>query len=142
MTYASVEELLADARSRLTRLSAAEAHQLAERAEAQIVDIRPGWQRARDGEVPGSVIIERNHLEWRLHPESGAALRLANFTTKWIVLCTEGYTSSLAAASLVSLGLDATDIDGGITAWRAAGFPVNPSATEVEQIVAAPEPGR
>ena len=93
---------------------------------AVIVDIRPAWQRLADGEIPGSVVVERNHLEWRLHPASGAALPLAHDGQEWIVVCTEGYTSSLAAASLRSLGLDATDIVGGIHGWRAAGLRVVP----------------
>jgi rhodanese-related sulfurtransferase len=102
---------------------------------ALIVDIRPAWQRQDDGEIPGSVIVERNHLEWRLHPASGANLPQATDGQEWIVVCTEGYTSSLAASALVSLGLPAGDIVGGIHAWRAAGLPVVPGATRVEQQV-------
>jgi rhodanese-related sulfurtransferase len=94
-----------------------------------------------DGEIPGSVVIERNHLEWRLHPGSGASLPLATDEQEWIVLCTEGYTSSLAAASLRSLGLDATDIVGGIHAWRRAGLPTTDGPTPVEQVV-DPSPHR
>lgn len=122
--FASVDALLADARSRLVRVSP---HQAAHRTRrgARLVDIRPQWQREADGVVPGALHVERNHLEWRLHPESGAALPEATWEAEWIVLCTEGFTSSLAAAALRSLGLDATDVVGGIYAWRAAGLPVD-----------------
>jgi rhodanese-related sulfurtransferase len=133
-TYASVDELLASARRGLDRVTPQEAAARVE-AGAIIVDIRPAWQRAADGEIPGSVIVERNHLEWRLHPGSGASLPQAADGQEWIVVCTEGYTSSLAAAALVSLGLPASDVVGGIHAWRAAGLPVVPGPTPVEQRV-------
>lgn len=135
MTFASVEEMLEAARANLARLTPHEA-ELAVRTGAQLVDIRPEWQRRADGEIPGAVVVERNHLEWRLHPASDARLALASAQMRWIVYCTEGYTSSLAAASLVSLGLDATDLIGGIHAWREAGLPTVPGPTPVEQIVA------
>jgi rhodanese-related sulfurtransferase len=123
--HASVDAMLAAARATIERLTPAEAH--ARTADgARIVDIRPAWQREADGEIPGSVVVERNHLEWRLHPGSGASLPIARDGQEWIVVCTEGYTSSLAAASLVSLGLPATDVVGGILAWRDAGLPVVP----------------
>lgn len=124
--FASVDALLADARRQLVRVTP---HQAAHRvrAGAVLVDIRPDWQRTADGVVPGALHVDRNHLEWRLHPESGASLPQATWDTEWIVLCTEGYTSSLAAAALRSLGLDATDVVGGIHAWRAAGLPTGPA---------------
>ncbi len=135
VAFASVEDLLASARSRIERLDPLQA---AERVRhgAVVVDIRPAWQRAVDGEVPGSVVVERNHLEWRLHPGSGAALSWASAEQQWIVICTEGYTSSLAAAALHDLGLSAADVVGGIHAWRAAGLPVATGPTPVEQVVA------
>ena len=133
-TYGSVDELLASARIALTRLEPLEAYARVA-AGALIVDIRPAWQRESDGEIPGSVVIERNHLEWRLHPESGASLPWARAGQEWIVVCTEGYTSSLAASALVSLGLPAGDIVGGIHAWRAAGLPVISGPSPIEQIV-------
>ena len=102
--FQSVDELLEEARSHLSRMTPREAYA---RTGAIIVDIRPAWQRAADGEIPGSVVVERNHLEWRLHPASGAALPSAHEGQEWIVICTEGYTSSLAVASLRSIGLDA-----------------------------------
>jgi rhodanese-related sulfurtransferase/predicted metal-dependent enzyme (double-stranded beta helix superfamily) len=133
-TYGSLEEMLATARAALTRLTPHDAAR-AVAAGAQLVDIRPEWQRRADGEVPGAVVVERNHLEWRLHPASEARLPWATADTRWVVYCTEGYTSSLAAASLVSLGLDATDVVGGIQAWRAAGLPTVPGGTPLERLV-------
>jgi rhodanese-related sulfurtransferase len=133
-TYRSVDELLTTTRRGITRLQpAAAAAAVAE--GALLVDIRPAWQREADGEVPGSVIVERNHLEWRLHPTSDARLPQAVAGQRWIVLCTEGYTSSLAAASLASLGIPAADVAGGIKAWAAAGLPVVPGGTPVECVV-------
>ncbi|HEY3716088.1 MAG TPA: rhodanese-like domain-containing protein [Jatrophihabitantaceae bacterium] len=134
--FASVEELLADARSRLTRLEPDEAYGEV-RAGALIVDIRPAWQRRNEGEIPGSIIVERNHLEWRLHPGSDTRVPLAADGQRWIVVCSEGYTSSLAAAALRSLGIPATDIVGGFTAWHAAGLPTTDGGTPVEHIVPA-----
>ena len=132
--FASVEELLADARSRLTRLGPDEAYAEVG-AGARIVDIRPAWQRGSEGEIPGSIIVERNHLEWRLHPGSDARVPLAAEEQRWIVVCSEGYTSSLAADALLSLGIPATDIVGGFTAWRAAGLPTTQGGTPIEHVV-------
>ena len=134
-TFASVDEMLEEARAALVRLEPEEAAR-AVADGARLVDIRPEWQRRADGEIPGAVVVERNHLEWRLHPGSDARLPLAHTHQRWVVVCTEGYTSSLAAASLVSLGLDATDVVGGIHAWRSAGLPTVASVTPVEQVVA------
>ena len=111
--------MLSAAREGLTRLTPAQA--VAAAAEgALIVDIRPIWQREVEGEVAGSIIVERNHLEWRVHPASDARLPQAAPGQRWVVLCQEGYTSSLAAASLASLGIPAADVEGGIKAWIAA----------------------
>ncbi|EFQ83280.1 hypothetical protein HMPREF0063_11553 [Aeromicrobium marinum DSM 15272] len=140
MTFGSVDELLAHARAQLDRLTPAEAAARVD-AGALLVDIRPAWQRAEDGEVPGSWVVERNHLEWRLHPGSGAALPHATAEQEWIVLCTEGYTSSLAAASLVSIGLRATDVDGGIRAWTRAGLPIARSVSSVNTVVSSATSG-
>ena len=134
MKLRSVDSLLDDARKNLRRLTPQQARS-AVLGGALLVDIRPEWQRRNDGEIPGSIIVERNHLEWRLHPESGASLAQARADQEWIVLCTEGYTSSLAAAVLTSLGLVATDVIGGIYAWRDAGLPVADSITTVETVV-------
>lgn len=135
MTFESLEEMLDDARAKIVRLTPQEAAR-AVLDGAQLVDIRPEWQRRADGEIPGAVVIERNHLEWRVHPDSDARVALSRADTRWVVYCTEGYTSSLAAASLVDLGLDATDVVGGIHGWREAGLPVVAGPTPVEQVVA------
>lgn len=134
--YRSVDDLLAEARAGLDRLRPAEAL-AAVLTGARLVDIRPAWQREREGEIPGSLVVERNHLEWRLHPGSGGSLPHARHAQQWVVVCSEGYTSSLAAAALRSLGLAATDLDGGFHAWAAAGLPVTDPghATGVERIV-------
>ncbi len=122
----SVDELLAEARSRLQRLTPQEAR-AAVAAGAVLVDIRPGWQRAENGDVPSALIVERNHLEWRFDPECDARLPEATgYDVQVVVLCQEGYTSSLAADALRSLGLHrATDVIGGFAAWEATGLPVN-----------------
>src|SRR5581483_3184144 len=117
------DQILADARSRLDRIgpeSAAKEH------DAILVDIRPAAQRAAEGEIPGALIVERNVLEWRFDPACEARLPEATgYDVRVIVFCSEGYTSSLAAAALQDLGLSrATDLDGGFKAWRAAGLPV------------------
>jgi rhodanese-related sulfurtransferase len=120
----SIDDLLAEARSRIVRVSPAEAaHRIA--AGAVLVDIRPAAQRAREGEVPGALFVERNVLEWRFDPASDARLPEATgYDADVIILCSEGYTSSLAADALVSLGLHrATDVIGGFHAWAAAGLP-------------------
>lgn len=132
--FDSVEELLEDARSRLSRLHPAQAAEAVRRG-ARLVDIRPAWQREREGEIPGSLIVERNHLEWRLHPRSDARLPLAVEGQQWIVMCAEGYTSSLAADALLSLGVPATDVVGGYAAWRGDGLPTTHCGTPVEQVV-------
>jgi rhodanese-related sulfurtransferase len=131
--FSGIDALLRDARSRLRRMSARDAW--AAMAEgAGLVDIRPSWQRRVEGEAPGSLIIERNHLEWRLDPRSDARVPEADGRL-WIVLCSEGYTSSLAADSLNSIGVPATDLDGGFRAWRAAELPVRMGQTPVESVV-------
>jgi rhodanese-related sulfurtransferase len=136
--YATVEELLDDARSRLVRVGPREAADLlASGADgALLADIRPSWQRAGEGEIPGSIVIERNHLEWRLHPGSSARLPQARAGRRWIVLCSEGYTSSLAADALNSIGVPATDVVGGFLAWRRAGLPTVTGWTPADQMVA------
>jgi rhodanese-related sulfurtransferase len=117
--------LLTRARSRLARLRPRQALRAVE-AGAQLVDIRPEFQRRADGQLPGAIVIERNHLEWRLDPESAGRIPEAtDSNVRWILICDEGYASSLAAASLQSIGLHAaTDVVGGFQAWRAARLPV------------------
>lgn len=123
-----VDDLLAAARARLQRVTPPEAAEAAERG-ALLVDTRPLQQRQAEGEIPGALLIERNHLEWRLDPGSGACIPEAvGYDVEVIVVCSEGYSSSLAAASLQDLGLHrATDLEGGFQAWRAAGLPTQPA---------------
>lgn len=120
----TIDEMLAAARARLRRLSPEETYAACD-AGARLIDIRPAAQRAAAGEVPGSVVIERNHLEWRLDPASDARLPwVTGYDLRPVVICAEGYTSSLAAAALQDLGLAlATDVTGGYQAWQAAGLP-------------------
>jgi rhodanese-related sulfurtransferase len=116
----TIDEVLLTARARLQRLSPSEA-QRAWDTGAVLVDIRPAAQRASEGEVQGALLVERNVLEWRFDPASEARLPIADYDLQVIVLCQEGYTSSLAAAALQDLGLyRATDVVGGYAAWRAA----------------------
>ena len=122
----TIDQVLADARGRLDRLTPERAAQAAA-AGAVLVDIRPAAQRAAEGEIPGALIVERNVLEWRFDPASDARLPQASYDLRVIVFCSEGFTSSLAAAALQDLGVrHATDLDGGFLAWRAAGLPVRP----------------
>lgn len=117
--------MLADARSRLDRIDGETASREVLDG-ALLVDIRPAAQRAEEGEVHPALrplVIERNVLEWRLDPSSEACLSQASYDARILVLCQEGYTSSLAADALRSLGLDATDVVGGFRAWREGGLP-------------------
>jgi rhodanese-related sulfurtransferase len=120
-----VGEVLAQARGRLKRLGPQQAYD-AMRAGALLVDIRPQAQRAAEGELPGALVVERNVLEWRLDPASDARLPEAgDYRRHVVVVCSEGYASSLAAASLQDLGLvNATDLAGGFRAWAESGLPV------------------
>ena len=115
----SIDMLLAQARTRFVRV--APEVLASERANGAIViDIRPVDQRLRDGEIPGAIVIDRNSLEWRLDPSY--KLRIAEITDhdiRIIIVCNEGFSSSLATASLHDLGLHrATDLIGGFQAWR------------------------
>jgi rhodanese-related sulfurtransferase len=120
----TVDELLADARSRIQRIGPLEAATRVA-SGAVLVDIRPAAQRAIEGSVPGALVVERNVLEWRFDPASDHRLPEATgYDVEVIVLCSEGYTSSLAADALRSLGLHrATDVVGGYHAWVAVGLP-------------------
>jgi rhodanese-related sulfurtransferase len=117
-----IDRILDSARGRYRRLPAAEVPDALRRG-AVLVDIRPQPQRAREGEVPGALVIERNVLEWRCDPTSDARLPQAvGNDVEWVIVCSEGYTSSLAAAALLDLGLHrATDVVGGYQALAAAG---------------------
>lgn len=120
MAVSRIDRVLADARTRLRRLNAHEVPAALERG-AVLVDIRPQAQRDREGDVAAALVIERNVLEWRCDPTSDARLPQAiDDDVEWVVLCSEGYTSSLAAAALQDLGLRrATDVIGGYQALRA-----------------------
>ena len=123
----SVDELLAEARSGLRRLTPQEAYD-AQRDGALLVDTRTESQRRDVGDVPGALCIDRTVLEWRLDPASGSRIAEASYDRPVIVLCREGYSSSLAAASLRRLGLDATDVIGGVEAWISDGLPISPAS--------------
>lgn len=125
MMRTTIDELLADARSCLERLSAAEALN-AMRSGSVLIDIRPDSQIFRDGTIPGALVISRNVLEWRLDPASEHRHpRAPELADHVILLCDEGYQSSLAAATLQKLGFArATDVEGGFRAWRDASLPV------------------
>ncbi|BDX30660.1 hypothetical protein TUM20985_12070 [Mycobacterium antarcticum] len=116
-----IDAALESARAKLTRIEAGDVPAALARG-ALLVDIRPAAQRAAEGEVDSALVIERNVLEWRLDPTSDARLPQADDDVEWLVLCSEGYTSSLAAAALVDLGLHkATDVVGGYQALRSTG---------------------
>lgn len=123
----TITDVLADARSRIRRLDPSQTQEAMGRG-ALLVDIRPVWQRAEFGAYPGALVIERNHLEWRLDPTSEARIREAtDHDVEVVIACQEGYTSSLAAAALVDLGLHRTaELAGGFLAWQAAGQPTVP----------------
>jgi rhodanese-related sulfurtransferase len=121
--HQTVDQMLAQARARLDRVAPDQAYREAEEG-ALLVDIRPQAQRAAEGEIPGALVVERNVLEWRFDPTSDARLPQASYDLRVIVVCSEGFTSSLAAAALQELGLSrATDLDGGFRAWQEAGLP-------------------
>ncbi|WP_260739364.1 rhodanese-like domain-containing protein [Tunturiibacter lichenicola] len=126
----NIEQVLSAARARLHRLSATEAYEAAAKRNAVLVDIRPDAQRAIEGSIPGASIVERNVLEWRFDPTSSARLPIAkDHDLEVILICSEGYTSSLAAAALQDIGLwRATDVVGGFHAWRAASLPIVPAS--------------
>lgn len=118
-TRRSIDEVLADARARLDRVTPEQADRAAAEG-AVLVDIRPAAQRAEEGSWPGALIIERNVLEWRFDPASDARLPIAAYDLPVIIFCSEGYTSSLAAAALQDLGITrATDVIGGFKARSA-----------------------
>jgi rhodanese-related sulfurtransferase len=121
----SIDELLATARNGLCRLDPAQAL-AAVRLGAALTDIRGDSQIARDGTVPGALVITRNVLDWRLDPDSQHRHPQApGLGDRVILLCDEGYQSSLAAATLQQMGFAfATDVAGGFQAWREAGLPV------------------
>ena len=129
-----VDELLADSRRGVHRLEPAQVLAAAARG-ALVVDTRTETQRRRQGELPGALVIDRTVLEWRLDPKS--ELRIPDSTDhdlEIVVVCRQGFSSSLAAASLRALGLyRATDMVGGVEAWAAAGLPLTDGPADVRE---------
>ncbi|HEX6345774.1 rhodanese-like domain-containing protein [Umezawaea sp.] len=126
----AVDTYLAEARAHLDRVTPQELDAIKD-GDTLIIDTRPLHNRVADGEIPGSIPVERIVLEWRLDPEGD--FRLPGFTadTTVVVLCNEGYSSSLAARDLQRIGLPkATDLVGGFRAWAAAGLPVREGGTQ------------
>ena len=123
-----VDRLLERARSRFRRVGPQEAARLWA-SGALLVDIRPQAQRTEFGEIPGAIVVERNVLEWRLDPSSpNRHDAITGSEQDVVVVCQAGYASSLAAASLLELGLSrATDLEGGYEAWVEAGLPTRPA---------------
>lgn len=124
-TRKTIDHMLAEARAALRRVGPTQARAALD-GGGLMIDIRTAAQRAADGVVPEAIWFERNVLEWRCDPSSDARdERVGGLERMLIVMCDEGYTSSLAAAALQDLGFArATDLDGGYQAWRAAGLPV------------------
>ncbi len=125
-----IDALLERVRAGYRRIAPGEAYDAAEAGTALLVDIRYAALRDADGLIPGALVIERNELEWRLDPQGSHRLPEAtDHDVRVVVVCNEGYASSLAAESLHRLGLHrATDLIGGFQAWRAAGLPVAASS--------------
>ncbi|GAV43981.1 rhodanese-like domain-containing protein [Streptomyces acidiscabies] len=121
-----IDALLEQTRATYARVEAQEAYKATRAGDALLVDIRYAALRERDGLIPGALVVERNELEWRLDPQGSHRVPEATgHDLRVVVICNEGYASSLAAASLHQLGLHrATDLIGGFQAWRAAGLPV------------------
>jgi rhodanese-related sulfurtransferase len=129
-----VDDVLDASRRGVRRLTPHEAAAVARRG-ALLVDTRTETQRRRQGEVPGALVIDRTVLEWRLDPRSDARIPEATgYDLEVVVLCRQGYSSSLAAASLRDVGLHrATDVAGGVEAWIAAGLPVDDGPADVRE---------
>jgi rhodanese-related sulfurtransferase len=120
----SIDDVLAEARRQLDRVDPTDlAAEMA--AGALVIDIRPIDQRQRDGELAGAVVVGRNELEWRLDPASTHRIpEVTGYEHRVVVVCNEGFASSLAAVGLRQLGLvRATDLDGGFQAWRSLTHP-------------------
>jgi rhodanese-related sulfurtransferase len=119
MPESAVDRLLEAARGRIGRRVTAAGLVDELHAGSLVIDTRPAEQRRRDGELPGAIVVDRNVLEWRLDPSSPDRLAEVDRADRRVILvCNEGYSSSLAAATLVDLGLvNATDLEGGFQAW-------------------------
>lgn len=127
-----IDAMVQRARRGLVRLSPAEAY-AAQAAGALLVDTRTAAQRARQGELPGALVIDRTVLEWRLDPTGDHCIAEAPERRPVVVVCRQGYSSSLAAASLRELGIEATDVIGGVEGWLAAGLPVQEGPADVRE---------
>ena len=127
-----VSEALTESRAHLQRLTPAEALAAQQRG-ALLVDTRTESQRARQGELPGALVINRTVLEWRLDPSSPHRIPEAGADVRVVVVCRQGYSSSFAAESLRRLGVDATDVIGGVEAWRSVGLPLTQGPADVRE---------
>ena len=132
MPPAAIDDQLTRARHGWERLTATEAAE-AVRAGALLVDTRTEAQRARTGDLPGALVIDRTVLEWRLDSTSAHHVPEAERRPRIVVVCRQGYSSSLAARSLRDLGLDATDVVGGVEGWIAAGLPLTREPADVRE---------
>jgi len=114
----TIDDLVAQCRARLERVAPTDVS-AEQRAGALVIDVRPADQRERDGLLPDAIIVDRNVLEWRLDPASPHRIeQVTGYDQRIILVCNEGYSSSLAAATLHDLGLHrATDLIGGYQAW-------------------------
>ena len=127
-----VDRVLAQARRGLHRLGPPAARAAAA-AGALLVDTRTPEQRAEQGELPGALVVDRTVLEWRLDPTSPWRVPEAVAGVRVVVVCRQGFSSSLAAASLRAVGVDATDLEGGVEAWVAAGLPLHDGPADVRR---------
>ncbi|GAB7051426.1 rhodanese-like domain-containing protein [Catenuloplanes indicus] len=130
-----VDELLARARRGVRRLTPREVRDAVSAGEALLIDTRTDRQRARQGDLPGAIVIDRTVLEWRLDPASENRIPEATgYDVPVVVVCRQGYSSSLAAASLRAVGLHrATDLAGGVEAWIEAGLPIATGPADVRE---------
>ena len=134
MAERGIDAVLAAAREGVLRLTPHEVLEAVGQG-ALVVDTRTEAQRRRQGELPGAVVIDRTVLEWRLDPTADSRIpEAAGFDLQVVVVCRQGYSSSLAAASLRSIGLHrATDLAGGVEAWVAAGLPTSDGPADVRE---------
>lgn len=126
--------MLAEARRGVRRYTPAETETARARG-ALVIDTRTEAQRAETGELPGAIVIDRTVLEWRLDPASAARIPEASgYDLEVVVVCRQGYSSSLAAESLRRVGLHrATDLAGGVEAWLASGRPLHRGPADVRR---------
>lgn len=136
----TVNDIVAEARSRLDRLSAPALQRILPSPDTVVVDVRIPDDRRLHGVIPGSLPIPRSTLEWRADPTSGYAHDgLGDFDARVVLVCNEGYSSSIAAATLQDLGYHrATDLVGGMVAWNDAGMPVVSSPAAADDVFAGP----